>query len=138
MRTFALLTLAGLGLLLTAWLAGCDDSASHEKGITEARTHTEEHGEHHADDAHGAEDHHEAQGHHGGHQHDTDRAHGDADSPAPADIDQKTCPVMGDPIDPDVLVEHEGRKIYFCCKDCIKKFKANPDKYLTKLDQKDN
>jgi YHS domain-containing protein len=41
---------------------------------------------------------------------------------------------MGNPIDPEVFVEHEGRKINFCCKSCIEEFKKDPAKYLTKLE----
>jgi YHS domain-containing protein len=32
-----------------------------------------------------------------------------------------------------VTTVHEGQEIKFCCKPCIKKFKANPQKYLSKL-----
>jgi YHS domain-containing protein len=37
---------------------------------------------------------------------------------------------MGDP----VRYVHEGRTVYFCCKGCIKKFEADPAKYLAVLD----
>ena len=47
---------------------------------------------------------------------------------------QKTCPVMGKPINPNIFVEYEGRKIYFCCQGCVQTFKADPAKYLAKLD----
>jgi YHS domain-containing protein len=40
---------------------------------------------------------------------------------------------MGGPIDPNVFVTHEGKKVYFCCKDCIPKFEKEPAKYMTKL-----
>ena len=36
---------------------------------------------------------------------------------------------MGDP----VSIVHEGQVVKFCCEPCIKKFKANPEKYLKKL-----
>lgn len=36
---------------------------------------------------------------------------------------------MGDP----VSIVHEGQEIKFCCKPCIRKFKADPQKYLAKL-----
>ena len=52
------------------------------------------------------------------------------------EITQKTCPVMGNPIDPKVFVDYKGRRVYFCCKPCISKFQADPDKYLAKLDSK--
>ena len=54
-------------------------------------------------------------------------------APAAA-IAQKTCPVMGGPIDPKMFTEHEGRRIYFCCAACIEKFKADPEKYIAKVD----
>lgn len=43
---------------------------------------------------------------------------------------QTTCPVSGDPIDPRVFTEFEGKKVYFCCSMCIGTFKADPAKYL--------
>lgn len=46
---------------------------------------------------------------------------------------QVKCPVMGGAVDPEVFVEYEGRRVYFCCKGCDKKFKADPDKYEKKL-----
>jgi YHS domain-containing protein len=49
----------------------------------------------------------------------------------PVQTAQANCPVMGDPIDPEVFAEHNGKRVYFCCKDCIGKFKANPDKYFS-------
>ena len=36
---------------------------------------------------------------------------------------------MGDPI----TIVHEGQEVKFCCKPCVAKFKANPDKYLANL-----
>jgi hypothetical protein len=36
---------------------------------------------------------------------------------------------MGDPI----AIVHEGQEVKFCCKPCIAKFKANPDKFLATL-----
>lgn len=54
---------------------------------------------------------------------------------AAASIEQKTCPVMGNPIDPNVFVEYEGKKVYFCCKGCVADFQKEPIKYLDKLPQ---
>ena len=55
---------------------------------------------------------------------------------AAAAIEQKTCPVMeGNPINPNIFVEYEGKKVYFCCAGCPEKFKADPEKYLSKLPQ---
>ena len=32
-----------------------------------------------------------------------------------------------------VTIIHNGQEVKFCCKPCIKKFKANPEKYLSNL-----
>ena len=50
----------------------------------------------------------------------------------------KTCVVsneafggdMGDP----VVIDYKGRTVKFCCKDCVKKFNKDPEKYLKVLD----
>lgn len=48
-----------------------------------------------------------------------------------------TCIVSGDKIDPAVpAVVHNGQQVKFCCKACVKKFQANPEKYLIKLPKK--
>jgi YHS domain-containing protein len=50
----------------------------------------------------------------------------------------KTCVVSGEKLGEmgkPVVYEYKGREIKFCCKDCIKDFKKNPDKYIKKLDQ---
>lgn len=52
-----------------------------------------------------------------------------------AEIEQKTCPVMGNPINKDLFVEYNGKKVYFCCPACEEKFKAEPQKYIAKLPQ---
>ncbi|MCL5279762.1 MAG: YHS domain-containing protein [Planctomycetes bacterium] len=49
--------------------------------------------------------------------------------------EQTTCPVMGNPIDKNIFVEYQGKKVYFCCKGCPDMFRANPEKYLAKLPQ---
>lgn len=54
---------------------------------------------------------------------------------AAAEIKQKTCPVMGGKIDPTIYADHEGRRIYFCCAACVARFKAEPEKYLAKVDE---
>jgi len=64
-----------------------------------------------------------------------DRPGTKAGAPGPTGtIAQKTCPVMGNPIDPEVYVDYQGRRIYFCCPGCDKKFLADPGKYLPKVD----
>lgn len=48
----------------------------------------------------------------------------------------QTCIVSGNKLGSmgKVIVKsHEGQEIKFCCKPCVKKFDANPAKYLAKL-----
>jgi YHS domain-containing protein len=55
-----------------------------------------------------------------------------ADNPYPLD----TCIVSGNKLGSMgkvVVKSYEGREIKFCCKPCVKKFDANPAKYLSKL-----
>ena len=59
-------------------------------------------------------------------------------APAGAQAINTTCPVSGDEVGSvgkPVYVEYNGKKIAFCCKDCVKKFRKNPDKY-SKLAEK--
>jgi YHS domain-containing protein len=51
-------------------------------------------------------------------------------------IEQKTCPIMdGNPINTDVFVEYQGKKVYFCCEACKAKFNADPEKFVADLPQ---
>jgi YHS domain-containing protein len=52
-----------------------------------------------------------------------------------AAVEQTTCPVMGGPINKDVFIEYQGKKVYFCCEQCKADFEKNPEKYLAKLPQ---
>lgn len=47
-----------------------------------------------------------------------------------------TCIVTDNDLDSmggPVTLVHEGQEVKFCCKPCIKKFNANPAKYLAEL-----
>lgn len=50
------------------------------------------------------------------------------------------CPVSGDSIDKEienpVTVIYKGQTIMLCCKTCLRKFKANPEKYAAILNQR--
>lgn len=50
-----------------------------------------------------------------------------------ADIEQKTCPVTGEAINPAVFTEYQGKKVYFCCQGCVAKFEKDPEKYAAKI-----
>jgi uncharacterized membrane protein/YHS domain-containing protein len=44
------------------------------------------------------------------------------------------CPVMTEEdVDPEITVEYMGRTIGFCCDRCVKKFQADPQRYLAAL-----
>lgn len=49
----------------------------------------------------------------------------------------KYCIVSGDKFEGDmdqpVTNNYHGQQIIFCCKDCVKDFKKDPDKYLKKI-----
>ncbi len=47
---------------------------------------------------------------------------------------QTRCPVMGGKIKKSVYADHGGKRVYFCCPMCIGKFKADPEKYIRKLE----
>ena len=47
---------------------------------------------------------------------------------------QTTCPVMGGKIDKSIFVDHEGKRVYFCCDGCPETFKKDPAKYIKKLE----
>ena len=46
--------------------------------------------------------------------------------------DLASCPVLGTTMPKDQMIkyEHEGKTYYFCCQDCVDKFKADPEKYI--------
>ena len=49
-----------------------------------------------------------------------------------------TCVVSGEDLAAmggHVSIQHEGREVRFCCKECVKTFKDDPAKYLALLDK---
>ena len=46
---------------------------------------------------------------------------------------QTTCPVMGGKINKDLYVDHDGKRVYVCCKGCIAAVEEQPEKYIKKL-----
>ena len=71
-----------------------------------------------------------------------DHDHGAHDIQAEVEHDpvpNTLCPVTVDePIDPTISVEHEGKRIYFCCNRCRKQFLENPEAYVGNLPQSGN
>ena len=49
---------------------------------------------------------------------------------------QKLCPIMGGEIDKSAYLDHEGKRVYFCCPGCKKTFMENPDKYIKEMESK--
>ena len=50
---------------------------------------------------------------------------------------QTTCPMMkGNPINKKIYTDHKDKRVYFCCSDCVKAFKADPDKYMKEMTDK--
>lgn len=51
----------------------------------------------------------------------------------------KTCIVSGDKFDGDmgkpVTLTYKGQEMKFCCKDCVKDFNKDPEKWIKKLDE---
>ena len=48
---------------------------------------------------------------------------------------QTSCPISGKPLNAAQVVEHKGKKVYFCCPACPAAFTNDPEKYLAKLPQ---
>jgi len=65
-----------------------------------------------------------------------DEKKSDKAKPYPATL--KTCVVSGEKLDsmgkPYVFI-HEGQEIKMCCKSCLDDFKADPAKYIKKIEE---
>ncbi|HNQ78882.1 MAG TPA: YHS domain-containing protein [Acidobacteriota bacterium] len=48
---------------------------------------------------------------------------------------QTLCPVTGEKIVKNAYLDYQGQRIYFCCKGCISKFQAEPEKYMEKFEK---
>ena len=47
---------------------------------------------------------------------------------------QKRCPVMGGEINKKLFVDYQDKRIYVCCKSCLKEVKQDPAKYVKQLE----
>jgi YHS domain-containing protein len=48
--------------------------------------------------------------------------------------EQANCPVMGAAVNKNIYVDHNGKRVYFCCNGCPEAFKKDPDKFIKKLE----
>ena len=48
---------------------------------------------------------------------------------------QTLCPVMGSPINTNLFVDVEGKRVYFCCGGCPAEYKKDPAKYIAKMEK---
>jgi hypothetical protein len=49
---------------------------------------------------------------------------------------QTLCPIMtNNPVNAKLFVDHDGKRIYVCCKGCIGDVKKDPAKYIAKLEK---
>jgi hypothetical protein len=48
-------------------------------------------------------------------------------------VPQKTCPIMGGAITTSLFVDHNGKRIYVCCKGCLDAVRKNPQQCIDKL-----
>jgi YHS domain-containing protein len=49
---------------------------------------------------------------------------------------QTSCPVSGKEItEKKTFIDFEGRRVYFCCENCIEPFKKNAAEYFIKMDE---
>lgn len=47
---------------------------------------------------------------------------------------QTVCPITGKKIDKQFFADQDGKRVYFCAKDCIETFKKEPAKYVKQLE----
>jgi YHS domain-containing protein len=45
------------------------------------------------------------------------------------------CPVSKEDADPKVTYNYNGKTYAFCCNKCLKKFKADPEKYIKRMNE---
>lgn len=43
------------------------------------------------------------------------------------------CPVSGEDIDQNITYAYNGKTYALCCNKCLKKFKADPEKYISRM-----
>lgn len=57
------------------------------------------------------------------------------ETPAKAEklTSQTSCPIKGGKINKDLYVDHDGKRVYLCCGECVISFKKDSAKYIAKM-----
>lgn len=63
-------------------------------------------------------------------------SHKDAKKKTETNGTQKVCPIRKEAIDPEVFIEYQGQKIYFCCPGCDKKFLKDSELYFGQMKER--
>lgn len=53
------------------------------------------------------------------------------------DVGNKTCPVMGGPVDGKHFVVYQGKRYGLCCAGCEQEFLKDPAKYIKALQERE-
>ena len=53
-----------------------------------------------------------------------------------AGVAQTVCPLMGGKINKNIFTDYQGKRVYFCCADCVDTFKKDPAKYIKQMEDK--
>ncbi len=49
---------------------------------------------------------------------------------------QTLCPITGEKINTAVYGDHQGKRVYLCCQECVEKFKQDPAKSVKAMEDK--
>ena len=55
---------------------------------------------------------------------------------APAKVPQTLCPLMGERINRSIYADYQGKRVYFCCKNCIDEFGKAPATTVKQIEGK--
>lgn len=53
-----------------------------------------------------------------------------------AKVGQTLCPITNEKIDLNVYADQSGKRVYFCCKKCIEKFRQDPAEIIRVMESK--
>ena len=51
-------------------------------------------------------------------------------------VPQKTCPVMGGPVNKKIYIDYNGKRMYACCPGCLGEMKSTPEKYIKIIEKR--